>query len=830
MFMTRWLRRGPLSVAVCAVLLPFGIAAHDALAQSLVVEQRALASALTEQAGETQLPGHVLGVLGQATPVTLTPRAAAEAASQAMTLTLVLNLTDRAGFDAYTRAVYDPQSPTFQQFLSQADITRRFGPSQQAYDAVLAYLTQNGFTLVDGSANRLTITVQGTREQAERAFHAQIRDYELNGRRFYANSVDPAVPTALAPLIQAIVGLDNLARPRPALAPAAPLEVPPESPLEAPEDAPPTPATPMSIANAYNFQGVLIAPNTPANGAGQMIGLLEFDAFFPSDIQSWLQQLGPCTATATQAQCVNNFLGRVTVVPVNGAVTPGGGETEVILDLVTVMGMAQGASYRVYESCNGCPQSFSFQAMINRMVGDGVFIISNSWSNCENQVSSASALSLGTVVQNAAAIGVSVFSATGDNGPFCPVSNNQFAPNVINFPSDVPYGIAVGGTTLQVSATNAYQSENWWGNSSTNCPKQGCGTYGNSVFFTAPPWQGLPAGAPRSVPDVVADADPNSGILLFQADAGPPQPFGEGGTSMATPIWAAGTALINQARGAPSGNFVQLVYSLRNTTAFHSPASMTPPNNDFTHLGVGSFNLGALAGQLLPSCSPRPNVGVSVVQAGGGVLQVTITANNSAGTATNLGGNQLSSLQFGATTNGLVVTSSTPNGSPGNFTLSLPAGTTQTSFTVRPSVAGQPVTVPLVVTDACGPWSTFVGQGAALSGSGGAPTSGNPSPAANAGAGPAGEPAASAARTPTPQPPSARSAAAALSPSVTSSVPSPNVYGPAPPGAGGSAPLPNAYGPGAWPSLHAPQAPPIPQAPSYWWYGLWDAWWPWWWR
>jgi len=88
----------------------------------------------------------------------------------------------------------------------------------------------------------------------------------------------------------------------------------------------------------------LIAPNTPANGAGQTIGLLEFDGFFPSDIQTWLQQLGPCTAAATQAQCVNNFLGRVTVVPVNGTVTPDGGETEVILDLVTVLGMAQGAT------------------------------------------------------------------------------------------------------------------------------------------------------------------------------------------------------------------------------------------------------------------------------------------------------------------------------------------------------------------------------------------------------------------------------------------------------------------------------------------------------
>src|SRR5205085_628985 len=123
----RRLVRVALAAALCAVLLPFGIAAHDALAQTLSAEQGALSLALLQQAGETQLPGHVLGVLGQATPVTLTPRAAAEAASQPMTLTVVLNHSDTAGFDAYTRAVYDPQSPTFQQFLSQAELTRCFG-------------------------------------------------------------------------------------------------------------------------------------------------------------------------------------------------------------------------------------------------------------------------------------------------------------------------------------------------------------------------------------------------------------------------------------------------------------------------------------------------------------------------------------------------------------------------------------------------------------------------------------------------------------------------------------------------------------------------------
>jgi len=70
------------------------------------------------------------------------------------------------------------------------------------------------------------------------------------------------------------------------------------------------------------------------------------------------------------------------------------------------------------------------------------------------------------------------------------------------------------------------------------------------------------------------------------------------------------------------------------------------------------------------------------------------------------------SLQFGAATNALIDVPGGPTGQTGSFTVNLPAGTQQTQFTVRRATAGQATTVPLVVTDACGPWSTFVGGGA----------------------------------------------------------------------------------------------------------------------
>jgi hypothetical protein len=106
------------------------------------------------------------------------------------------------------------------------------------------------------------------------------------------------------------------------------------------------------------------------------------------------------------------------------------------------------------------------------------------------------------------------------------------------------------------------------------------------------------------------------------------------------------------------------------------------------------------------SCAPRPDVSVAAVPAANGSLQVTVSAQTSAGTPTNA----LQALRFGAGTNTLV-DAGTQVGATGSFTVTLPPGTQQTTFTVRRATAGQAMTVPLTVVDGCGDWPTFVGRG-----------------------------------------------------------------------------------------------------------------------
>jgi hypothetical protein len=519
-----------------------------------------------------RLPGHVAPAVSRATQVASAPNAG----SQPLHLTVVLNRTDPAGFAAFVKAVQDPTSPSFQHFLSQDEQTQRFGPSQQAYDAVLKYMQQQGFTLVEGSANRLTLSFNGTRAQAEQAFAVRINDYQLGSRQFYASPTDPAVPAAVAPDIQAIIGLSNLVKPEPQIAHASPEAAPQAAPAQ----------NPMAFATAYNFAGVHAASGA---GSGETVGLLEFDNYFPADVTSWLSFVGLPTSLANQ----------VSQRAVDGGTTPGGansGEGEVLLDISTVLGMAQGATIKVYDA----PGTASFEDEFNAMIGDKVDVISSSWEGCEFQTAATEASSMDTILAGGVGSGISIFQSSGDHGANC---NEQGTTNPA-WPGDDPAATAVGGTNLQVTASGAYQGESWWDGGSDAAGQGGFGTSCCLTSSSGPEGWGLPTyqtgfttATFRSTPDVSADADPATGIALCEADAGGCSCC-TGGTSMAAPEWAAGLAVINQGLGERVGNLDPLIYAQGKGTGFHPASGMsgstTGATNDFAHLGLGSFNLGNL--------------------------------------------------------------------------------------------------------------------------------------------------------------------------------------------------------------------------------------------
>jgi hypothetical protein len=160
-----------------------------------------------------RLSGHVLDILDRARALD-----EPQGPDEPVTLTFALRRDDPAGFDRYLKGVQDPNSSSYRRFLTQAQITARYGPSRAAYKAVRDYLKRSGFGGIKRSANRLTLTATASRATVNQVLGVSISDYQLGDSRFRANAFDPVLPIAIAPHVLAVGGLSTLSRPHPAIA------------------------------------------------------------------------------------------------------------------------------------------------------------------------------------------------------------------------------------------------------------------------------------------------------------------------------------------------------------------------------------------------------------------------------------------------------------------------------------------------------------------------------------------------------------------------------------------------------------------------------------
>lgn len=129
--------------------------------------------------------------------------------------------------------------------------------------------------------------------------------------------------------------------------------------------------------------------------------------------------------------------------------------------------------------------------------------------------------------------GVAYVVSSGDTG------------GVVQYPSASPYTLSVGGTSLTLDANGNYASESAWVS----------GGGGASLYEAEPAYQtnyGI-TGGKRVTPDVSYNADPNTGVYVYDASYNPPGWYSVGGTSAAAPQWAALIALADQSRGTPLG-------------------------------------------------------------------------------------------------------------------------------------------------------------------------------------------------------------------------------------------------------------------------------------
>jgi hypothetical protein len=483
------------------------------------------------------LPGHVPNVISS-----LTPKGRLAATNQ-LWLAIGLPLRDAAGLDSYLVQVYDPASPNFRQFLTPEEFTARFCPTEQDYEAVKNFARANGLAVTGTYGNRLLLDVAGSAAKVENAFHIALRSYRhpSENRDFFAPDTEPTVDAALP--VTDIQGLSDFSRPHPKLV------------MRNVAKALPKNGSAPDGSGSYfgnDFRNAYV-PGATLTGAGQMVGLLEFDGYYSGDIAAYAAAAGN-GRTNIVLQTV--LLDRYDGVPTIGT---NSGNGEVALDIEMAMAMAPGLSKIIIFS--GGPNGTQNDILNVMAASNAVRNLSCCWGWGGGPSRTTDA-----IFQQMAAQGQSFFDASGDGDAYTTGANSVNgvdSTSLANAPGSSPYITQVGGTTLATTRPGgAWQSEtvwNWGG---------GTGSSGGiSSYYSIPAWQtnvsmtvNQGSTTKRNIPDVALTAD----NVFCYSDNGQAGVFG--GTSCAAPLWAGLTALANQqavATGKPAIGFINpMVYAI----------------------------------------------------------------------------------------------------------------------------------------------------------------------------------------------------------------------------------------------------------------------------
>lgn len=264
------------------------------------------------------------------------------------------------------------------------------------------------------------------------------------------------------------------------------------------------------LCKAYNWP-------TGAKGGG-VIGIVELGGgWTPGDMKTYFDDIGQ-----PLPKIVDVSVDTTKNSPNKSVGSKDDPDMEVVLDIQVAaaayyVATGQPATIKVYWARDIAPA-------VDRAVKDGCDVVSISWGLDEALWTKASLAKMERSAAAAAAKGTVVFAASGDNDSGDGGSN----PANVDAPASCPHVVGCGGTRLQAG------TETVWNNNPGNPSGEGTGG-GFSVFFPAQSFQaGAPSGPGRMVPDVAANADPNTGYEIFVHG----QPVVEGGTSAVAPLYA----------------------------------------------------------------------------------------------------------------------------------------------------------------------------------------------------------------------------------------------------------------------------------------------------
>ncbi|MEE8823677.1 pseudomonalisin precursor [Lentilactobacillus sunkii] len=489
--------------------------------------------------------------------------------------------------------VYDsvnPSSSSYRSFVTPTTFSKRFGQNSKNVKALQTYLKKHHLKASTYKGN-LIMVVQGKTKNIEKAFKVNLVNVNNGEVKYQKASRTPKLPKRLSKSVYTIFGLSNYS-----LFSSSKTQYQPTSLHSRLTNSSVSNTTqkysPTRFVRRYNLQSLY---DNGATGRSKTIGIISFANFHPNDVYRYWDDEG-----------IDVKSNRLSVYRTNHYKGTWDGYDETTIDVEQAGAIAPGSNIRTYiarPNITGMVNSIA--AAVGQNVADS---LSLSWGQSEAQVAYEMKQGItpkkynqimNLLFEQAAAQGMSVFTATGDNGAYDGITTGLTSGLSVDTPSNSPYVTAVGGTTLpktytvnkkKVTITKErawgadflypnYKHQRFFGNldmlqsffagggggfSKYNAtPSYQKGVSGVGTYNATDLWKfkyGRPVllkkavnksgkSSGRNLPDVSANADPNTGYSMFITPKNNRNSKGQwlitGGTSVVAPQMAAASVLMS---------------------------------------------------------------------------------------------------------------------------------------------------------------------------------------------------------------------------------------------------------------------------------------------
>ena len=489
--------------------------------------------------------------------------------------TVWLKLRNKKQLDQLVNEIYDPNSASYQRFLTSEELTQQYVPSQAAEDAVQRYFTAQG---MDAEIVNHTVRVTAKIHQVEQALQVKMNYYRFQNRTVYANATAPSLSVDLAPLVLSISGLSDMAHFKPNIRSlpqgmkqkktdkSHDINMAWESfvPFAQPTTTSIGGFSGKNLKTAYNLANITPISGTPINGAGQTI-IITDECGINTPAQIMTDGNVYNAANGLPAFSAANFaIINPNGTPFTACETPGptGWETEIAVDIVAAHTIAPGANIVLVLAPSNKDLDETVADIVSSLISNNhtiagfpnAFVVSNSWGEQEGY----GYWPMEPTLELAAVNGINFNFSSGDCGDdsyASPSCSSADMMNGVQYPASSAYVTAIGGTSMFVDNSWNYAFETVWGTYFNHGFFFGGGG-GVSQYFGPVAWQSaitfFTAGGygpiatfnKRALPDISMVGDPITGLTIFEGGAW----HTIGGTSLASPLFSGTLALVNQVR------------------------------------------------------------------------------------------------------------------------------------------------------------------------------------------------------------------------------------------------------------------------------------------